>query len=183
MSTSTTGTTARALGSPGLRRRQGKPDEVRASGMLGPAATLLRVQGAIRVDLGLEAGQERGSGGHGRLPSVVARVHGVGCQSGAEASLRRGQAMRTARGRHSRRGTLLAHLRGSFPGVPLGCLAPAQLAAASGPPGRLPRPVVVALCYTGTIRATRFDRQYTSTAQLMALYVIDYLRRVAIWRQ
>jgi hypothetical protein len=142
--------------------------------MLGTPAPLIRGEGAIGVDLGLEASQERRPGGRGCLPGVVARVHRVGRQPGPEAALCWGKALLTTRLRQGRRGTLGAHLGGSFPGVPLGCLAPAQLPLRRGRLGRLPRPVVVALCYTGTIRATRFDRQYTSTAQLMALFVIDY---------
>src|SRR4030095_16936874 len=75
-------------------------------------------------------------------PGVVAGMHRVGRQPSPQAPLGWGKALLSTRGWQGRRGTLGAHLRGSFPGVPLGCLAPAQLAAASGPPA-----------YSGWVRA------------------------------
>jgi hypothetical protein len=58
--------------------------------MLGPSMALLRREGSIWVDLGLEPGEEHGAGARGGLPCVVLRVHGVGGEPGAEGSLRRG---------------------------------------------------------------------------------------------
>ena len=56
--------------------------------MLGPAAALLGGEGAVRVDVGLEPGQEGGAAARSRLPRVVLRVHGVGGKAGAEGPLR-----------------------------------------------------------------------------------------------
>ena len=63
--------TARAagpLGAPGSDRGQGQASEVRATAVLGAAAALLGIEPAVRVHVGLEAGQERGTAGRGGMP-------------------------------------------------------------------------------------------------------------------
>jgi hypothetical protein len=56
--------------------------------MLGPSMALLRSERAIRVDLGLEPSQERGTpvGGTGRGVRLTAPLD-VGCDPGAESPL------------------------------------------------------------------------------------------------
>jgi len=56
--------------------------------MLGPSTTLLWSEGAVRVNLSLEAGQERGAavGGTGRGVRLATPLD-VGCDPGAESPL------------------------------------------------------------------------------------------------
>ncbi len=86
--------------------------------MLGAPSTLLRGENAGRVDLGLEACEERGTGGGGRLPRIVLSVHRVGREPSTQGALGGGEALLLA----------VVWARPSY----LGCLAPVQVASARG---------------------------------------------------
>jgi hypothetical protein len=91
--------------------------------VLGTAAALLGVEPAVRVDLALEAGQERGPAVGAGPASVMAGVHGVGREARPQASLCRAQGrLWMGESRQDGWGTLFAHLRGPF----LGCQAPGR---------------------------------------------------------
>jgi hypothetical protein len=66
-----------ALGRDGGERQA---DEVGAAGVLGPAASLGRVERAVWVDLALEPREESCAGYRGRLARLAPGVQGVGGQ-------------------------------------------------------------------------------------------------------
>jgi hypothetical protein len=72
-----------AFGALGLDGGERQADEIGAAGMLGPPASLGRVERAVRVNLALEPREESRTGCSGRLTCFTPGVQGVGGQSGA----------------------------------------------------------------------------------------------------
>src|SRR3954447_15310027 len=74
---------------------QREPSEMRLAGALCAAQALGLRQHAVRVDLALEAGQERRAGLGGRLARIVARMQGVGTDPSPERHVARVKPART----------------------------------------------------------------------------------------